>query len=62
MCGIFCVLNGDKSNEQFYKQQFIKGYNRGPEDSKFVSFVIISSTSNDSEFDSCLAIIRKEPP
>ena len=38
MCGIFCVLNGDKGNERFYKQQFIKGVDRGPEDSKFVSF------------------------
>ena len=38
MCGIFCILNGEKSNEQFYKEQFIKGANRGPEDSKFISF------------------------
>lgn len=38
MCGIFCILNGEKGNEQFYKQQFIKGVDRGPEDSKFVSF------------------------
>jgi len=38
MCGIFCILNGEKSNEQFYKEQFVKGVNRGPEDSKFISF------------------------
>ena len=38
MCGIFCILNGEKNNEQFYKEQFIKGVNRGPEDSKFISF------------------------
>jgi asparagine synthase (glutamine-hydrolysing) len=38
MCGIFCILNGEKNNQQFYKEQFIKGANRGPEDSKFVSF------------------------
>ena len=38
MCGIFCILNGERNNEQFYKEQFIKGVNRGPEDSKFISF------------------------
>ena len=38
MCGIFCILNGDKKNEQVYKKQFNKGVGRGPEDSKFVSF------------------------
>jgi asparagine synthase (glutamine-hydrolysing) len=38
MCGIFCILNGEKHNEEFYKEQFIKGANRGPEYSKFVSF------------------------
>ena len=38
MCGIFCILNGDKKNEQVYKKQFNKGSGRGPEDSKFVSF------------------------
>jgi asparagine synthase (glutamine-hydrolysing) len=38
MCGIFCILNGEKNNQQFYKEQFIKGATRGPEDSKFVSF------------------------
>jgi asparagine synthase (glutamine-hydrolysing) len=38
MCGIFCILNGEKKNEQYYKKQFIKGVSRGPEDSKFVSF------------------------
>jgi len=37
MCGIFCILNGEKNNEQFYKEQFIKGVNRGPEDSKFIT-------------------------
>jgi len=37
MCGIFCVLNGDKQQEVFYKEQFYKGVNRGPEDSKFLS-------------------------
>jgi asparagine synthase (glutamine-hydrolysing) len=38
MCGIFCILNGEKSDEQFYKEQFTKGANRGPEYSKFISF------------------------
>jgi len=38
MCGIFCILNGEKNNQQFYKEQFIKGASRGPEDSKFISF------------------------
>jgi len=38
MCGIFCLLNGDKQQEQFYKEQFNKGVNRGPEDSKFLAF------------------------
>jgi asparagine synthase (glutamine-hydrolysing) len=38
MCGIFCILNGEKKNEQYYKKQFNKGVCRGPEDSKFVSF------------------------
>lgn len=38
MCGIFCILNGEKSNQQFYKEQFIKGASRGPEDSKFISY------------------------
>lgn len=38
MCGIFCLLNGDKEQEQFYKEQFNKGVNRGPEDSKFLAF------------------------
>ena len=38
MCGIFCILNGEKKNEQYYKKQFNKGIGRGPEDSKFVSF------------------------
>jgi len=38
MCGIFCLLNGDKQQEQFYKGQFNKGVNRGPEDSKFLAF------------------------
>jgi asparagine synthase (glutamine-hydrolysing) len=38
MCGIFCILNGEKNNEQYYKEQFIKGSNRGPEYSKFISF------------------------
>lgn len=38
MCGIFCILNGEKSNQQFYKEQFIKGATRGPEDSKFISY------------------------
>jgi asparagine synthase (glutamine-hydrolysing) len=38
MCGIFCILNGEKNNQQFYKEQFIKGAARGPEDSKFISF------------------------
>jgi asparagine synthase (glutamine-hydrolysing) len=38
MCGIFCILNGEKKNEQYYKKQFNKGVSRGPEDSKFVSF------------------------
>jgi asparagine synthetase B (glutamine-hydrolysing) len=48
MCGIFCILNGEKNNEQFYKEQFIKGVNRGPEDSKFISFhnVLQSFKSN----------------
>ena len=34
MCGIFCILNADQKKEQFYKEQFVKGVNRGPEDSK----------------------------
>ena len=34
MCGIFCILNTDKKEEEFYKEQFVKGVNRGPEDSK----------------------------
>jgi asparagine synthase (glutamine-hydrolysing) len=38
MCGIFCILNGEKKNEKYYKKQFNKGVGRGPEDSKFVSF------------------------
>ena len=38
MCGIFAVLNGEKKNIQFYTKQFLKGNNRGPEDSKFISF------------------------
>jgi asparagine synthase (glutamine-hydrolysing) len=37
MCGIFCLLNGDKVQEIFYKEQFYKGVNRGPEDSKFMN-------------------------
>lgn len=37
MCGIFCLLNGDKIQEEFYKEQFYKGVNRGPEDSKFMN-------------------------
>jgi len=37
MCGIFCLLNGDKVQETFYKEQFYKGVNRGPEDSKFMN-------------------------
>jgi asparagine synthase (glutamine-hydrolysing) len=37
MCGIFCLLNGDKVQEEFYKEQFYKGVNRGPEDSKFMN-------------------------
>ena len=38
MCGIFCILNGEKNNKKKYKEQFLKGVNRGPEDSKFISF------------------------
>jgi len=38
MCGIFCLLNSDKQQEQFYKEQFNKGVNRGPENSKFLAF------------------------
>lgn len=38
MCGIFGILNGEKHNEQFYKEQFVKGSSRGPEFSKFISF------------------------
>jgi asparagine synthase (glutamine-hydrolysing) len=38
MCGIFCLLNGEKKNIQFYTTQFLNGNNRGPEDSKFISF------------------------
>ena len=37
MCGIFCILNGDKQQEVFYKEQFNKGINRGPDDTKFLS-------------------------
>jgi asparagine synthase (glutamine-hydrolysing) len=38
MCGIFAVLNSDKKNETFYKEQFYKGIKRGPEDSKILAF------------------------
>ncbi len=38
MCGIFCLLNGEKKNIQYYTEQFLKGSDRGPEDSKFISF------------------------
>jgi asparagine synthase (glutamine-hydrolysing) len=39
MCGIFALINYPVSfNNQFIQEQFEKGKNRGPEDSKLVSF------------------------
>ena len=38
MCGIFCILNGEQNKLEFYKEQFYKGVNRGPEDSKYIIY------------------------
>ena len=38
MCGIFCILNSEHNKIDFYKEQFYKGVNRGPEDSKYIIY------------------------
>ena len=43
MCGIFALLNNTDSDIEAIKAEFMKGKNRGPENSKFLNLTNINT-------------------
>ena len=43
MCGIFALLNNRESDIDAIKTEFMKGKNRGPENSQFLNLTTINT-------------------